>query len=415
MQENTFCLRLNLSAAEEDKRKEIVTIECDSVRVLIVDDELSVRKMLAVMLTQGGVKCSHVSTPEEALDELQNEAFNAVISDLRMGPISGMDLLEQVHRRYPDMAFVMATGVADVRVGVQAMKQGADDYLLKPFDMDVVLASLRRALQKKQLEREVQNYRRHLESMVAEGTQQLENAMSQLERSYSATLEALGSAIDLRDGATAGHARRVLWYSIKLANTLGGLEDQLNNIAMGAWLHDIGKLATPDGILLKPGALNDQERGVMQRHVVIGYELVKGIPFLAEASELILTHHERWDGSGYPRGLRGDEIPISARIFAVADTLDAITSDRPYRAALPFSAARDVIARESGKLFDSVVADAFLGIPEEAWASIRAEAATKLINSVVALSHRPSAPTPEFPPPRELQLSSPRLQSAPES
>ncbi len=415
MQENTFCLRLNLSAAEEDKRKEIVTIECDSVRVLIVDDELSVRKMLAVMLTQGGVKCTHVSTPEEALDELQNEAFNAVISDLRMGPTSGMDLLEQVHRRYPDMAFVMATGVADVRVGVQAMKQGADDYLLKPFDMDVVLASLRRALQKKQLEREVQNYRRHLESMVAERTQQLENAMSQLERSYSATLEALGSAIDLRDGATAGHARRVLWYSIKLAITLGGLEDHLNNIAMGAWLHDIGKLATPDGILLKPGALNDQERGVMQRHVVIGYELVKGIPFLAEASELILTHHERWDGSGYPRGLRGDEIPISARIFAVADTLDAITSDRPYRAALPFSAARDVIARESGKLFDSVVADAFLGIPEEAWASIRAEAATKLINSVVALSHRPSAPTPEFPPPRELQLSSPRLQSAPES
>jgi len=415
VQENTFCLRLNLSAAEEDKRKEIVTIECDSVRVLIVDDELSVRKMLAVMLTQGGVKCTHVSTPEEALDELQNEAFNAVISDLRMGPISGMDLLEQVHRRYPDMAFVMATGVADVRVGVQAMKQGADDYLLKPFDMDVVLASLRRALQKKQLEREVQNYRRHLESMVAERTQQLENAMSQLERSYSATLEALGSAIDLRDGATAGHARRVLWYSIKLAITLGGLEDHLNNIAMGAWLHDIGKLATPDGILLKPGALNDQERGVMQRHVVIGYELVKGIPFLAEASELILTHHERWDGSGYPRGLRGDEIPISARIFAVADTLDAITSDRPYRAALPFSAAREVIARESGKLFDSVVADAFLGIPEEAWASIRAEAATKLINSVVALSHRPSAPTPEFPPPRELQLSSPRLQSAPES
>jgi len=415
VQENTFCLRLNLSAAEEDKRKEIVTIECDSVRVLIVDDELSVRKMLAVMLTQGGVKCTHVSTPEEALDELQNEAFNAVISDLRMGPISGMDLLEQVHRRYPDMAFVMATGVADVRVGVQAMKQGADDYLLKPFDMDVVLASLRRALQKKQLEREVQNYRRHLESMVAEGTQQLENAMSQLERSYSATLEALGSAIDLRDGATAGHARRVLWYSIKLAITLGGLEDHLNNIAMGAWLHDIGKLATPDGILLKPGALNDQERGVMQRHVVIGYELVKGIPFLAEASELILTHHERWDGSGYPRGLRGDEIPISARIFAVADTLDAITSDRPYRAALPFSAAREVIARESGKLFDSVVADAFLGIPEEAWASIRAEAATKLINSVVVLSHRPSAPTPEFPPPRELQLSSPRLQSAPES
>jgi cyclic di-GMP phosphodiesterase len=395
--------------------EEIVTIGFENVRVLIVDDELSVRKMLAVMLTHGGIKCSHVSAPEEALDELQNETFDAVISDLRMGSTSGMDLLEQVHRRYPDIAFVMATGVADVRVGVQAMKQGADDYLLKPFDMDVVLASLERALQKKQLEREVQTYRRHLESMVAERTQQLEIAMSQLEGSYSATLEALGSAIDLRDGPTAGHSRRVLWYSMKLAATLGGLEDQLKNIAMGAWLHDIGKLAIPDGILLKPGALSDQERKVMQRHVVMGYELVKGIPFLAEASELILTHHERWDGSGYPRGLRGDDIPISARIFAVADTLDAITSDRPYRAALPFSAARDVIARQSGKLFDPVVAGAFLSIPEDDWASFGAGAATKLINSVVVPSHRSSAPTPEFRPPTELQLSPPRVQNAPES
>ncbi len=399
-----------LSAAEEDKRKEIVTIGFDSVRVLIVDDELSVRKMLAVMLTQGGVKCSHVSTPEEALDKLQNESFDAVISDLRMGPTSGMDLLEKLHSGYPDVAFLMATGVADVRVGVQAMKQGADDYLLKPFDMDVVLASLGRALQRKQLEREVQNYRKHLESMVAERTQQLEIAMSQLERSYSATLEALGSAIDLRDSATAGHARRVLWYSIKLANTLGGLEDQLKNIAMGACLHDIGKLATPDGILLKPGALSDQERKVMQRHVVIGYDLVKGIPFLAEAAEIILAHHERWDGSGYPRGLRGDEIPLSARIFAVADTLDAITSDRPYRAALPFSAARDVITRESGKLFDSVVADAFLGIPEESWASISTEAATRVISSVFALSDQSLASTPGF----HLPLCFPRLHATPE-
>ncbi len=408
MHESTFCLHVKCEL------KEIVTIDFDAVRVLIVDDELAVRKMLAVTLAQAGVRCSHASNPEEALDKLQKEAFDAVVSDLRMGPASGMDLLGEVHRRYPDVAFLMATGVTDVRVGVQAMKQGADDYLLKPFDMDVALASLGRALRKKQLEREVQTYRRHLESMVAERTQQLEIAMSQLEGSYSATLEALGSAIDLRDGATAGHSRRVLWYSIELAHAVGGLEGQLKNIAMGAWLHDIGKLAIPDGILLKPGALSDQERKVMQRHVVIGYDLVKGIPFLAEASEIILTHHERWDGSGYPRGLRGCEIPLSARIFAAADTLDAITSDRPYRAALPFSAARDVIARESGKLFDSVVADAFLSIPEESWASIRAGAATKLISSLFALSDQSSA-TPGFHPPREPQLCFPRLHATPES
>jgi putative nucleotidyltransferase with HDIG domain len=248
--------------------------------------------------------------------------------------------------------------------------------------------------------------------MVAERTGQLEAAMSQLEQSYSATLEALGSAIDLRDGATAGHSRRVLWYSINLASALGGLEDQLKNIAMGAWLHDIGKLAIPDGILLKSGALDDQERAVMQRHVMLGYDLVRGIPFLAEASEIIVAHHERWDGSGYPRGLQGDEIPLSARIFGVADTLDAITSDRPYRAALPFSVAREVIEHGSGKLFDPLVAAAFLSIPEETWASIRTGAATRLIDSVVVLSDRSSALMPEFHPPTERPLCSPRLQNA---
>ena len=387
----------------------------EAVRVLIVDDELSVRKMLAVMLADSGIACRHVATPAEALEKLQNEVFDAVISDLRMGPASGMDLLDEVHHKHPDIAFLMATGVADVRVGVQAMKHGADDYLLKPFDTDVVLNSLGRALKKKQLELEVQKYRLHLESMVAERTHQLEVAMKQLEHSYSATLEALGSAIDLRDSATAGHSRRVLWYSIKLAHALGGLEDQLQNIAMGAWLHDIGKLAIPDGILLKPGALNEQERTVMQRHVLIGYDLIKGIPFLAAASELILAHHERWDGSGYPRGLRGAEIPLSARIFGVSDTLDAITSDRPYRAALPLSAAREVIERGSGTLFDSVVADAFLNISQETWESVRIEAASKLTDSAAILSDRSSRLRSEFHTPIELQLPLSRMPHANES
>jgi len=392
-----------------------MTTDIQTARVLIVDDELSVRKMLAVMLTQGGIRCSHVSTPEEALKKLENESFDAVISDLRMGPTSGMDLLDKIHGRYPDMAFLMVTGVADVRVGVQAMKQGADDYLLKPFDMDEVLTSLGRALGRKQLEREVQDYRLRLESMVAERTHQLQAAMSQLEQNYSATLAALGSAIDLRDGATAGHSRRVLWYSIKLARTLGGMEDQLRNIAMGAWLHDIGKLAIPDGILLKPGALSDQERTLMQRHVVIGHDLIKCIPFLAKACELILAHHERWDGSGYPRGLRGNEIPLSASIFGVADTLDAITSDRPYRAALPFSAAREVIVRGSGRLFDPLVAEAFLTIPEEAWPGIGSEVANEWGDSGVVLS--PPSPTlgSESHSPQEPQLSVSGLKNGYES
>ena len=147
----------------------------------------------------------------------------------------------------------------------------------------------------------------------------------------------------------------------------------MRNIAMGAWLHDIGKLAISDTILLKPGPLTDEEREIMQRHVQIGYDLVKGIPFLADAAEIIFAHHERCDGSGYPRGLKTEEIPVGARIFAVADTFDAMTSDRPYRRALPFETSREVIARGTGKQYDSQVATIFLGIPEETWKVIRRE------------------------------------------
>lgn len=367
-------------------RKETVASDFHATQVFIVDDELPVRKMLAVMLRQAGVSCTPFAGADEVLQALQSQPVDAIISDLRMGRTSGMELLEEVHRKYPAVAFLMATGVSDVRVGVQAMKQGADDYLVKPFDVDVVLASLERALKKKSLEQEVQSYRQHLEEMVAERTKQLHTAMARLQQSYSGTLEALGSVMDLRDSPTAGHCRRVLWYSMKLAETIGGLQEQHRTIAIGAWLHDIGKLAIPDGILLKPGPLNEQEREVMQRHVAIGYDLVKGIPFLSDAAEVILAHHERCDGSGYPRALRGEEIPISAKIFAVADTLDAMTSDRPYRAALPFNAARDVIGRAAGTLFDPIVTAAFLSVPEETWALVRAEAASLSIGTILVPS-----------------------------
>jgi response regulator RpfG family c-di-GMP phosphodiesterase len=351
-------------------------------RVLIVDDEPAVRKMLGVMLSQVGIANESAANAQAALDVLPSGSFSAVISDLHMPGISGLELLAEVQHKYPELAFLVATGVDDVRVGVQAMKEGADDYLVKPFQVDMVLASLERAFQKKALQRELENYRRHLEEMIVQRTQQLQTAMAQLENSYSATLEALGSAIDLRDGPTAGHSRRVFWYSIKIAHALGGLEKEHRNLGMGAWLHDIGKLAIPDGILLKPGALTDQEREVMQRHVQIGYDLVKGIPFLADAAEIILAHHERCDGSGYPRGLKAEEVPLGARIFAVADSFDAMTSDRPYRSAMPFQLGRDEIQRAVGTLFDRSVVRAFLAISVSDWLAIRDEAANAQISTV---------------------------------
>jgi len=278
-----------------------------TLRVLIVDDEVSVRKVMAAVLAQVGLRCESAASGDEALHVLKTHPIDAVISDLQMPGMSGLELLAKVKQSYPLMVFLMVTGVDDVRVGIQAMREGADDYLVKPLQVDgnIVLASLTRALHVKRLEQEVENYRHHLEEIVAEQTGQLREALRQIERSYDHTLEVLGAAIDLRDSPTAGHSRRVFLYSIEIAKAMGGLESQMRNIAMGAWLHDIGKLAIPDAVLLKPGSLTDEERAIMQRHAQIGCDLVKGIPFLAAAAEIIFSHHERCDGSGYPRGPEG--------------------------------------------------------------------------------------------------------------
>lgn len=345
-----------------------------TVRVLIVDDEACVRKALAVVMTGEGMACKTAAGAEEALAILEKEPMDAVIADLHMPKISGMQLLAWVRLRYPNLAFLIATGTEDVRVGVDAMRQGADDYLIKPLQAEAVKASLERAFRKKYLEQEVENYHYHLERMVGERTVQVRNALEKLEQSYVDTLDALGAAIDLRDSQTAGHSRRVTLYSIKILTVLDGTPHQLKSTTMAALLHDIGKLSTPDGILLKPGPLTQEERRIMERHVQIGYDLIKRIPFLAESAEIILAHHERLDGSGYPRGLRGLDIPLGARIFAVADTVDAMTSDRPYRCALPFEDARREVKRGEGLQFDSQVASVFLNIPTETWQTIIGQA-----------------------------------------
>jgi response regulator RpfG family c-di-GMP phosphodiesterase len=339
-------------------------------RVVIVDDAPADAKLLLLLLTEASFDCTVASSGEEALVALQREPFDAVVSDVCMPGISGLSLLTEVRRQHPYVAFLVVTGVDDLRVGIRAMTAGADDYLVKPFEEDAVIASLRRALEKKRLEREVENYRRHLEQMVADRTRELRAALQQLERSYEDTLEALGAAIDLRDSETAGHSRRVCRYSVEIAKRLRLSAGQLKSLAMGAYLHDIGKLGIPDGILLKPGPLSSEEWRLMKQHSQIGYDLVKEIPFLTEAAEIVLTHHERFDGSGYPRALKGEHIPLGARIFAIADTLDAMTSDRPYRRAFPFEDALETIERGSGRLFDPQVVAAFLSVPAETWRTI---------------------------------------------
>ena len=342
-------------------------------RVLVVDDELAACRLLSILLGPPDYYCAMASNGQEALLTLQREPFDAVISDLQMPGMSGMELLGEVRRQHPHVAFLVTTGVDDVDVGVLAMRSGADDYLVKPLLESVVVASLGRALHKQQLEQQVENYRQHLEEIVVRRTAQLQTALQQVEASYQDTLRALGAAIDLRDRETGGHSQRVCRYSLEIARAMSWSEQQLGSLARGAYLHDIGKLGVPDDILLKPGPLTADERTLMQQHVRIGFELVKGIPFLADAAEIILTHHERHDGSGYPRGLKAEEIPPGARIFAVADSFDAITSDRPYRRASPFDLGCETIRREADRLFDPEVVSVFSSIPAETWSAMARE------------------------------------------
>ena len=341
-------------------------------RILVVDDEDAIREIVCSMLAAANYKTRQASSGLKALAMLDaGEQFELMLSDLMMADLDGIGLLERTKESYPDMPVVMVTAVHDISVALAAIRNGAYDYLLKPFEREQLLATVRRALENRHLKMQNREYQTGLERMVEARTEQLQKAMTDLERSYGMTLEALGGALDLKDAETEGHSRRVTVFTIAIARAMGLSKDQIDVIARGAFLHDIGKMAIPDAILRKPGKLNPEEVAIMREHCYHGYQILKKIPFLKEASEIVYAHQEHYDGSGYPRQLKGDEIPLGARIFSVADTLDAITSDRPYRAAQTIAAARDEIKAWSGRQFDPEVVEVFISMPEQIWSGLR--------------------------------------------
>ena len=343
-------------------------------RILVVDDEEPIREIISSMLNAAGYKTRQACSGMEALAILSSAGeFELLLSDLMMAELDGIALLERSKEKYPDMPVIMVTAVHDISVALAAIRNGAYDYLLKPFEREQLLAMVRRALEHRRLKLENRAYQSNLESLVAARTEQLRQAMTDLERSYDITLEALGDALDLKDAETEGHSKRVTAFTIAIARAMGLSGDKIRVIARGAFLHDIGKMAIPDHILRKPGALTMDETQIMREHCFRGYQMLKKIPFLAEASEIVYAHQERYDGSGYPRGLKGKEIPLGARIFSVADALDAITSDRPYRAAQTINAAREEVERFSGKQFDPDVVQIFLQMPDTIWEDLRKE------------------------------------------
>src|SRR5215831_4843276 len=343
-------------------------------RILIVDDEDSIREVVSSMLTSSNFVCTQARSGKEALALLQSgEEFELMLSDMMMPVMDGEALLAATKERFPDIPVVMVTAMHDISTALNAIRNGAYDYLLKPFDREQLLATVRRALENRRLKLENRAYQTNLEALVTARTEQLRQAITTLEKSYDITLEALGNALDLKDAETEGHSKRVTAFTIAIARAMGLTPGQIRVIARGAFLHDIGKMAIPDAILRKPGALDPDEIAIMREHCYRGYKMLSRIPFLAEAAEIVYAHQEKYDGTGYPRGLRGEDIPLGARIFSVADTLDAMTSDRPYRAAQTISAAREEIIRFSGRQFDPEVVRVFLQMPDTIWEDLRKE------------------------------------------
>jgi putative nucleotidyltransferase with HDIG domain len=343
-------------------------------RILIVDDEASLAATIGATLERAGFSHAVARSSDDALQRFAGgPRFDLVLLDVVLKDRDGLMLLETLKESSPEIPVVMISGLHDIRVAISAMRKGAYDYLLKPIGPEQLLNTVRRALDHYKLDRRDNLHRQGLERLVEARTDMLRRAIADLERSYDITLEALGNALDLKDAETEGHSKRVTAYSIVLARAMNIEAADVKVIARGAFLHDIGKMAIPDAILTKPGILTAEEQAVMREHCIRGYAMLKKIPFLEQAAEIVLSHQEHYDGSGYSRGLKGDEIPIGARIFSVSDTLDAITSDRPYRKAKSFAEARREIERCSGTQFDPAIVAVFRELPDKLWLDLRAE------------------------------------------
>jgi len=337
----------------------------EPTKILVVDDDSSVRDVIAVLLGEEGYSCQAVSSAEAALDAARQSEFPLVISDVRMPGKDGFWLLDRMRENHPDTAVVMLTAYGDTEAAVECLRNGAADYLLKPPKVTELIRAIERALGRRRLELARHKYRRSLENRVREKTAELSRTLRDLESTYSQTLWSLVAALDAREHETSDHSQRVVRFTLAIARRISIPELELPALGRGALLHDIGKIGVPDAILLKPAKLTEDEWAEMRKHPQIGFDILKSIQFLGPSAEMVLCHQERFDGRGYPRGLAGEAIPIAARVFAIADTFDAMTTNRPYRRALPPEAARAEITRCAGTQFDPRCAEAFLSMKQD--------------------------------------------------
>ncbi len=336
--------------------------------ILIVDDESAIVGLLVRILERGGYSCGSVASAPEAQELMREREYDVVLSDMDMPGGSGLELISRLRREYPNVATMMITDLDDPLLATAALEVGAYGYIIKPFEPNQVVINVANALIRRQLEIENRSHRARLERMVKDRTNELWTAVAKLEHveqqlklSQEETIQRLAAAAEYRDNETSRHIDRMSRYCALVAETLGGSPERVETLRLASQMHDVGKIGIPDNILLKPGPLTEEERGTMQRHAEIGYNILcdSQSELLNLAASIARTHHERYDGGGYPLGLAGTAIPIEGRIAAIADAFDALTSVRVYKEAVPMNEAIEIMKTERGSHFDPDLLDYF--------------------------------------------------------
>jgi len=343
-----------LLKAKREQPGEDITMTNHEQRILIVDDEPLIRRLLNQKLAKQGYHCEEASSSDEALEKMKTYSADLILLDMKMPGRSGMELLADLKAIYPAAAVIMATAVNETNLAIQCMRLGAEDYICKPFNLDEVAMNVDKTLEKKRLEQKIKEFQEHLQQKVDEQTGEIRTL-------FLGSIEALVFALEAKDKYTAGHSRRVTEISMVISRELNSSEDFAEDLRWGSLLHDVGKIAVDQCIQNKPGKLTPAEYEHIMIHAQVGAGIVK--PVVNERVVAIVEHHhDHYDGSGLHQLVSGEDIPLGARILAIADAYDAMTSDRPYRPAITVEDARQEIKRCSGTQFDPVVTRAFLKI-----------------------------------------------------
>ncbi len=328
--------------------------------ILIADDEEAISSLLAKRLAREGYTCVTAKNGREALSHFYKDTFSLIITDIKMPEMDGIELLKRIRGINPNIRVIMVTGHPEINLAVEAMRLGACDFIIKPADLELVTLTVKKALESKRLEEEIEAYHSRLEELVEERTARLQHAYRILKKTHLDSVKVLAEAIDAKDPYTRGHSDRVKRMSLKIAKHMGFPEDRLESLEYGALLHDIGKIGIKDEVLQKPGPLSPEEYQCIQEHPLIGVKIVEGVEFFKDKIPMIRHHHEHFDGSGYPAGLSGEAIPLEARIITVPDAFDAMTSLRPHRGVMPLEDVLIEFEKWKGKQFDPHILNIFL-------------------------------------------------------